>query len=155
MHAATVDLMMKKARFESDTALAVAEAFDIAIQQAQLVTVPMLDVRLAELRSEIDSRFVALDAKLEIRFADQDKNQLAKFVTAKSENDARFLSLEARVTSLEARIDARFALMEERLDKKLEALKAELVRWVFVVMLGNAAISAAVNALMNSFQHLR
>ena len=122
MHAATVDLMTKKAHFETETAMAVAEAFDIAIQHAQLVTVPMLDVRLAQF---------------------------------KSETDARFLALEARVNSLEVKMEVLFALQEERLDKKLEALKADVVRWVFLVMLGNAAISAAVNALMNSFQHLR
>ena len=124
MHAATVDLMTKKAHFETETAMAVAEAFDIAIQHAQLVTVPMLDVRLAQ------------------------------FAT-KSETDARFLALEARVNSLEIKMEVLFALQEERLDKKLEALKADVVRWVFLVMLGNAAISAAVNALMNSFQHFR
>lgn len=122
MHAATVDLMTKKAHFETETAMAVAEAFDIAIQHAQLVTVPMLDVRLAQF---------------------------------KSETDARFLALEARVNSLEIKMEVLFALQEERLDKKLEALKADVVRWVFLVMLGNAAISAAVNALMNSFQHFR
>lgn len=179
MHAATVDLMMKKARFESETALAVAEAFDIAIQQAQLVTVPTLDLRFAatqadvgarfaDLRSYVDERFARIDArlvefeaKLEVRFAQQDKNLLAQFAT-RSETDARFLAIEGRLASLEARfdrfeamIDVRFALQEERIDKKLEALKAEVVRWVFLVMLGNAAISAAVNALMNSFQHLR
>jgi hypothetical protein len=180
MHAATVDLMTKKARFESDTALAVAEAFDIAIQQAQLVTVSMLDVRLAEFRSYVDERFTRVDArfvefeakmdvrfvefeaKMEVRFAEQHKNMLAQFATAKSENDGRFVAVDARIGSLEARfdrfeaaVDARFALHEAHFDKKLEALKAELVRWVFVVMLGNAAISAAVNALMNSFRHLR
>ena len=122
MHAATVDLMTKKAHFETEMAMAVAEAFDIAIQHAQLVTVPMLDVRLAQF---------------------------------KSETDARFLALEARVNSLEVKMEVLFALQEERLDKKLEALKADVVRWVFLVMLGNAAISAAVSALMNSFQHLR
>ena len=161
--------MMKKARFESDTALAVAEAFDIAIQQAQLVTVPMLDVRLAELRSyvderfaRVDARFVEFEAKLEVRFAEQDRNLQAQLATWKSEIDVRFLAVEGRIGSLEARLDSfearmetRFALHEALVDKKLEAFKAELVRWVFVVMLGNAAISAAVNALMNSFQHLR
>ena len=143
MHAATVDLMMKKAHFENDVAMAVAEAFDIAIQQAQLVTVPVLDVRFAQ-----------LEAKLEVRFIANDKSVAAQFATMKSEVDSRFLTLEGRVISLEGKMEILFKLQEERLDKKLEALKAEMVRWVFLVMLGNMAISAAVNALMNSFQHL-
>jgi len=38
----------------------------------------------------------------------------------------------------------------------LEKTKAEeLVRWVFLVMLGNVALSVAANAVVNAFQHLR
>jgi hypothetical protein len=32
---------------------------------------------------------------------------------------------------------------------------AEVVRWVFLVLLGNVALSLAANALLNAFQHLR
>jgi hypothetical protein len=158
MYAATVDFMMKKARFESDTAMAVAEAFDIAIEHAQLVTIPMLDARLAEFKSgidaqfaRVDTRFVELEARIDARFAAFRSEMDERFAKI----DARFLALEARVSSLEAHIKIRFALMEERLEKKLEAFKSEMVRWVFLTMLGNMAISAGVNALMNSFQHLR
>jgi hypothetical protein len=140
MHAATVDIMTKKARLDSDTAMALAEAFDVAIQHAQLVTVPLLDVRFAEFQSRIDARFAAFQSYIDERFA---------------KVDARFLALEARVGALEAKMEAGFALQEERLEKKLEALKSEIVRWVFLAVLGNTALAAGVNALMNSFQHLR
>jgi len=140
MHAATVDLMTKKARLDSDTAMAIAEAFDVAIQHAQLVTVPMLDVRIMETQSKFDARFAEFDAF---------------FVAFKSEINARFLALEARVSALEVKMGARFALQEERLGKMLEAFKSEVVRWVFLAVVGNTALSAGVNALMNSFQHLR
>ena len=143
MHAATVEVMTKKAHFDSNTAMAVAEAFDIAIQHAQLVTIPMLDVRLGELRSEMNARFAEAEARWDARFA-----------AFKSEIEARFLAMDARINALEARMLHGFALMDERMDKKIEALKAELVRWVFLAVLGNTALAAAVNALMNSFQHL-
>jgi hypothetical protein len=68
---------------------------------------------------------------------------------------ARFVGVEARIKALEIRMDAGFAVQDERMDKKLEALKSEVVRWVFLAVLGNTALSAGVNALVNSLQHLR
>ena len=57
MHAATVEILIEKAKFEPRVALAVAEAMDEAMDtrqhQTQLVTVPVLNERLAELRQEI------------------------------------------------------------------------------------------------------
>jgi len=129
MQAAAVDIMVKKAGFDSNVAMAVAEAFDVAMTHAQLVTVPTMDARFAA----VDSKFAALESKM----------------------DARFLAVDARITGLEARMDARFALQDERIDKKFEALKSEMVRWVFLTVLGNTALSAGVNALMSAFQHFR
>src|SRR5581483_12370 len=105
MHAATVDLMMKKASFESDTAMAVAEAFDIAIQHAQLVTVPMLDVRLGEFRSNVDARFVEFEAKMDARCAQIETNMVAQFATAKAEHDSLVAKMEARFALQDASID--------------------------------------------------
>jgi hypothetical protein len=43
----------------------------------------------------------------------------------------------------------------QQLEIKIERSKAELVRWVFRVMLGNVALSAGATALLNAFQHSR
>lgn len=101
MHASTVDLLVSKARLEPDIAVAFAEAIDMALAHAQLVTVPILD---------------------------------------------------ARFTASEAKVDARVTALEARLDAKLEKTKAELVRWVFLVMLGNVAVSVGATALLNAIQ---
>lgn len=127
MHAATVDIMVKKAGFDSDVAMAVAEAFDAAITHAQLVTVPMMDARF----TAVDSRFAALEAKM----------------------GAGFAAVDAKFAMFESKMEARFALQDERMDKKLEALKSEVVRWVFLAVLGNTALAAGVNALMSALQH--
>jgi hypothetical protein len=103
MHAATVELL-EKAHLDPDTALAIATAIDMALQNAQLVTVAVLD--------------------------------------------ARFLTFEAKM-------DARFAASEGKWNAALEKTKAELVRWVFLVMLGNVALSLAANAMLNALQQLR
>jgi hypothetical protein len=111
MHAAAVELLVQKAHFEPDTAIAIAEAIDMTLNNAQLITVPMLD-----------DRFAVFEARMDIHFA----------------------AIEARFTTVEAKFTA-----------ALERTKAELVRWVFIVMLGNVALSAAATALLNTIQHAR
>jgi hypothetical protein len=126
MHAATVELLVQKAHLDPDTALAIATAIDMALQNAQLVTVAVLDARFAAFEAKIDARFAAFEAKIDARFA-----------------------------AAEAKTDARFVALEAKMNAALEKTKAELVRWVFLVMLGNVALSVAANAVVNAFQHLR
>jgi hypothetical protein len=90
MHAAAVDVLIRKSKFEPQVALGIAEAIDMAIESAQLVTVPILDARLLA--------------------------------------------------------------MEARLEARMGGIRAELVRWVFVVMLGNVALTAGITAILNSVQ---
>ena len=77
--------------------------------------------------------------------------------------DGRLASIEARFNALEVRFNAsiqelRHELksdilrLEARFEARLEQTKAELVRWVFLVMLGNVALSAAATALLNAFK---
>jgi hypothetical protein len=121
MHAATVDHLVQKAHLEPDTALAIATAIDMALHNAQLVTVSILDARFATFEAKIDARFAASESKLEVRFA---------------------------------AVDNRFTTLEAKMDAALEKTKAELVRWVFLVMLGNVALSVAANAVLSSLQHI-
>jgi hypothetical protein len=126
MHAATVEVLVNKAHLEPDVAVAFAEAFDMAIANAQLVTVPVMDMRFTEFEAKLDVRFAAVDAR---------------FVALEAKMDARFEAFEARM-------DARFA----QVDAKIEKRTADLVRWVFLVMLGNVALSAGATAVLNFLQ---
>jgi hypothetical protein len=90
MHAAAVEVLIEKSKFEPHVALGIAEAIDMVIDSAQLVTVSTLDVRLGAL--------------------------------------------------------------EVRMSAKIESAKSELVRWVFLVMLGNVALTAGVTAVLNALQ---
>jgi hypothetical protein len=94
MQAATLAILVEKAAFKHETAVAIAEAIDVAIAGAGLVTVSVLDARLGDLKAEIHGLRV-----------------------------------------------------------HIQEVKAELVRWVFVVMLGNVALSAGATALLNALQH--
>lgn len=69
--------------------------------------------------------------------------------------DARFAGFEAKMDTRFAAIDARFSASEAKYEATLEKTKAELVRWVFLVMLGNVALSTAATALLNAMQHVR
>jgi hypothetical protein len=102
LHVVAVEILIEKAKFERKVALGIAEAIEASIMHAQLVTVPILDARLQELKSELKSDVLRLGAEFET---------------------------------------------------KLERTKAELVRWVFLVMLGNVALTAGATAMLNAFRH--
>lgn len=91
LNAVAVELLIDKGGFEPRIALGIAEAIETSMTQAQIVTVPILDARLQELK-----------ALLEI---------------------------------------------------KIESTKAELIRWVFVVMLGNVALNVAAAVVFNALKH--
>ena len=121
LHAATVEILIEKAKFEPEVALGVAEAIELAMTQVQFVTVPLLDARLHEVSAEIR----VLEGKLDAS-------------TKEHKADMQRLS-----TELDAKMDAKLAQMEAR-----------LVRWVFLVMLGNVALSLAANTVLNAFKTL-
>jgi hypothetical protein len=121
LHAATVGILVEKAKFEPEVALGVAEAIELAMTQAQFVTVPILDARLHEVRAEIRVLEGKLDASAKEHKADMQR-----------------LAVE-----LNAKIETKLAEMETR-----------LVRWVFLVMLGNVGLSLAATTVLNAIKTL-
>ena len=117
LHAATVEILVEKAKFEPEVALGVAEAIELAMTQAQVVTVPILDARLHGVSAELR----VLEGKLEAS-------------TREHKADMQRLGAE--------------------LNAKLAEMEAKLVRWVFLVMLGNVALSLAANTVLNAFKAL-
>ena len=132
LHAATVGILVEKAKFEPGVALGVAEAIELAMTQAQIVTVPILDACLHEIRAEIRLLEGKLDASIREHKADMQRLSA---------------ELEAK---MDAKMDAQFAKME----MKLAQVEARLVRWVFLVMLGNVALSLAATMVLNAFKTL-
>jgi hypothetical protein len=137
MHAATVELLVQKAHLDPDTALAIATAIDMALQNAQLVTVAVLDARFSAFEAKVDARFLAFEAKMDSRFNALEAEMHGRFAASSAEMKAGFASLEAKWSAAH------------------EKTKAEVVRWVLLVLLGNVALSLAANALLNALQHLR
>ena len=50
-------------------------------------------------------------------------------------------------------LDARLQELIAQFDVKIESTKAELVRWVFLAMLGNVALNAAAAAMLNALKY--
>ena len=73
LHAATVGILVEKAKFEPEVALGVSEAIELAMTQAQFVTVPILDVRLHEVSAEIRVLEGKLDASNKEHKADMQR----------------------------------------------------------------------------------
>jgi hypothetical protein len=117
LHAETVGILVERAKFEPGVALGVAEAIELSMTQAQLVTVQILDARLQGVSAELR----VLDGKL----------------------DAGAKEHKADMQRLGAELSAKLAEMEAR-----------LVRWVFLVVLGNVALSLAANTVLNAFKTL-
>jgi hypothetical protein len=68
--------------------------------------------------------------------------------------DARLQEVRADIRVLEGEVRTGIRELEAKIDAKLERLKAELVRWVFLVMLGSVAISLSASAITNYLKSL-
>ena len=68
IHAEAVEILVRKSRFEPEVALGVAEAIEVSIKLAQLVTVPDLDARLLELKTELKAEIQALRLEFKTDF---------------------------------------------------------------------------------------
>ena len=89
MRAAAVETLMTKGRFEPSVAVAVAEAMDVTLQNAEPVTVPILDARLQGVRAEMNAGFQGLRAEVNERF---------------QETNTRFAEVHGRIDLLEERM---------------------------------------------------
>ena len=109
--------------------MAIAEAIDNAMSDSQLVTVPILDARFADHRAEIRGDLLRLENKIDSVSAALDKKIDVSFAT------------------LAGKMDVSVA----KLGELNERTKAELVRWVFVTMVGS--VVGTLVALFNALQH--
>jgi ABC-type phosphate transport system auxiliary subunit len=83
----------------------------------------------ADLRELNELNFSRFDAKLEQRAAELD----AKWDRRFAQLDAK---LDQRVAQLDAKLDQRVAELAGRLDAGLAALRADLIKWMFVFWAG-------------------
>ena len=113
----------RKGGFEPEVALSIAEAIEVSVVHALFVTVPILDARLQTLKAETSVSLMSLETKLS-----------ASIQELKTD-----LKTEAERTRTE-------------LKTEMEKTKAEVVRWVFLAMLGSMALSAGATTVLKAFR---
>jgi len=128
LHAAAVEILIEKGRFEPEVALGIAEAIEASIMNAQLVTVPILDARLQEIKAEIRISLMSVESRMG--------------------------QLEIKMEGTKGQLEANMEGIKGQLEAKMEGIKAELVRWVFLAMLGNVALTAGATAVLNALKNL-
>jgi hypothetical protein len=164
--AETVDLLVKKANFQPQVALAVAEAIYSAMTDSQLVTVPILESRLAEQRADTHSCIANLKLDTQARFAEvrsdilrlEKENALTREILSNEIKAAR-IDFANEIKAARGDFAKDLAVSHANLLKEIgvtnERTKSELVRWVLLAMLGSAAIGVAGSSITNAIEHSR
>jgi len=124
IHAEAVEILVRKSRFEPEVALGVAEAIEVSINLAQLVTIPVLDARILELKTELKAEIQALRLEFKTEF--------------------QGLRLEFK-TELADGLG--------KLSMEIQKVNANLMRWVLLTMLGSTALSMAARSLMSTLSN--
>ena len=83
----------------------------------------------ADLRELNELNFARFDAKLEQRVA------------------GLAATVETRFAALETRVDHGFAAHAAQMDAKLQAMRAELIKWMFLFWIGSVGLVLGINAL--------
>jgi hypothetical protein len=76
----------------------------------------------------------------------------ARLNELRAEMRISLMSLENKLNASIQELKSDMLRMDVRFEARLEQTKAELVRWVFLVMLGNVALTAGATALLNALR---
>jgi len=142
IHAEAVEILVRKSRFEPEVALGVAEAIEVSINLAQLVTVPVLDARILELKTELKSEIQALRLEFKTEFADG----LGKLSTEIQKVNG---NLGAEIQKVNGSLSAEIQRVNGNLSAEIQKVNANLMRWVLLTMLGSTVLSMAARSLMS------
>jgi hypothetical protein len=157
--AAAVDLLMNKGEFEPQVALAIAEAVAVTMAGMEVVTVPLLDARMAVLdhkldlaESRLDKKIDLVESRLEKKIELVESRLERKIDLIRLEIDNKLEVVRSEIEMAKAEMENKIDVAVARLERLNEATKSELVRWVFVAMVGSVFLqgiaAAIVNALM-------
>jgi predicted RNase H-like nuclease (RuvC/YqgF family) len=144
MKATTVEILIDKAKLEPHVALAFAEAMDEAVdnreRRSQLVTVPILDGRLGDLRRDLEAKMGSQGEKISSQ--GERISSLGEKISSQGE---KISSLGEKISSQGEKISS--------LEVKIESVKSELVRWVFMTFISIIPIQTAIMYFL--LQHAR
>ena len=151
MHAGMIDLLSAKGKFPPEQAVVLAEAIDMAIEKAQLVTVPILDARLAAVNTRSDS----LEAKVTAKIDASEAQLTAKIHASEAQLTAKIHASEAKLTAkihaseamLTAKIDASEAMLTGKINALEAKLDAKMERWAVKMVIVMVAVQTALGPI--------
>lgn len=124
MEAVAMDKLIEKGGATPQLAQAIGEALDITLKAANLVTVPMLDARFAQLEAKLEVRFGAIEGRFGALERALESTKVWAVLLYAGLIIALFGALTidhrwilAREDQFQARSDARFAAEEARTDR--------------------------------------
>ena len=148
IHAEAVEILIRKSRFEPEVALGVAEAIEVSINLAQLVTVPVLDARVHELKTEIQA--LRLEFKTELAAGLGNLSTEIQKVNGNLRTEIERVNgnLSAEIQKVNANLSTEIQKVNANLSTEIQKVNANLMRWVLLTMLGSTALSMAARSLM-------
>lgn len=130
MEAAAMDKLIEKGGASAPLAQAIGEALDITLKAMNLVTVPMLDTRLAQLETKMEARFGALERAFEstkVWAALLYAGLVIAFFGALVVDYRLLLNREDQFAQqMQARQDARIAEEDARTDRQIAAIEKQI-----------------------------
>jgi hypothetical protein len=78
----------------------------------------------------------------------------ARLQELKAETRVSLMNIESKLSASVQELKSDILRSSAELETRMERTKAEIVRWVFLVMLGNVALTAGATAVLNAFRHL-
>jgi len=159
IHAEAVEILVRKSRFEPEVALGVAEAIEVSINLAQLVTVPVLDARVHELKTEIQALRLEFktelaaglgDLRTEMQKLNADRSSEIQKVNANLSTEMQKLNADrsSEIQKVNVNLSTEIQKLNANLSAEIQKVNANLMRWVLLTMLGSTALSMAARALM-------
>jgi hypothetical protein len=133
VQADTIELLTDKGKFAPAQAVVLAAAIDMGIEKAQLVTVPILDARLAA----FDARFARLEARVESGFALTNARLESSFASLNERLESTSASLNERLESSSVSVNSRIDSLEARMDLRMHRWA---VKMIIAMLLGQTAL---------------
>jgi len=164
IHAEAVEILVRKSRFEPEVALGVAEAIEVSINLAQLVTVPVLDARILELKTELETEFQALRLEFKTALADGlgklsteiqklngDRSSEIQKMNADLRTEMQKLNADrsSEIQKVNVNLSTEIQKLNANLSSEIQKVNANLMRWVLLTMLGSTALSMAARSVMS------
>jgi hypothetical protein len=142
MYVATLDILTEKGGFNPQAARAIGEAIDLEIARSRAASATKEDVsecqramsyEIGALRVETDRSISALRSEVRAQGAE-----------LKEDIGALRAELKEDMSTLRAELKGEISILRAELKVDTQTVKADLVRWVFAVIMGQTAMLLGV-----------